>query len=478
MTNYEKVEHFYKKLHKEFNYIENKFYKYFNIPFNITADTIKRRLVHIVCDGGHNTKLLNKRNFFQSLGLYWICILYFMVISIFGKKFNNIKSDIIYEEWNSIGVHFDKFYKPIYESLNTKTQMIYAITESYDKKFDGNINIIQRTTKINFEKYISKLIYKKSICIYFILFSFSIRNKFDFIGFYLRLLISMAKYETESKNLDVDFLVTAHDNGYDALKYYIYKKNGIKNIISIQNGLRGDNHPEGADMYIYSDFYFSYGAKQSDAMLGLKAKDIIYSGSFPVYFLSQHHKNTDIIYDIVLIEQMSDIDVESVFKISTYQDIIYNLKEFAKKHCNLNVAYRVRKPRNIGEDKYFLPVDSLIKDSNIIFESLQSKDSYEAILKSHIIIGYSSSMIYEAIGLEKKVLICNYDIFSYLPVIDSPVVSLVNTYEEFEKKLLYLLNTDYKKLEKYYYELKSDYMNIGENPINKINNIIYKYNKE
>lgn len=465
MTYYDKVETYYKDKEKQFNYFEEKLCKDFGIPKDILVDTIKSYLVQIICYHGKNTYLQKRRSILFSIFLYPIGGLYFFYLSIFGKKSCNVEVDILYEEWNAVGTHFEKFYRPIYNSLIHKKQMIFATINEKDEIFKDDILVLKRNIKFNLEKEISRKIFQKSFTNFFILLNFSIKYQFDFLNLYLRILRSMCKYETESKNIKADFLITAFDNGYNALRYWIYKKNGIKNIISIQNGFR-------LDMYLYSDFYFSYGKKQITNMYGLKAREIIYSGSFPLFYLFQKYKNINIKYDIVLIEEYANFDFENGYRITTFKKILENFKEFAKRNNKFKIAYRVRKVREIGEDDYYLPIDSLLKDSNIIFESSQSKDSYEAVMKSRVVITYCSSLGFEAIGMNKKVLICNYDNFDFLPNIDSPAVSLDGSYEEFEEKLLYLLNIDYNLMEEYYSKLKLEYMNLQFNPVDKVVEIV------
>lgn len=472
MTNYEKVENYYNINEKYFEYFEEKFYKDFDIPKDIIRDTIKGYLVQVICNQGKLVQLTKKRNMLFSIFLYPIVAIYFLYLSIFSKKTEKLAVDVLYEEWNGVGVHFEKFYREIYSRLLPKKQMIFAVTKNIDGSFKNDIKIAQRYTKNISERGISQKIFKNSFANFFILLRFTIQARFDYISLYLRILRSMSKFETESKNLKVDFLITACDNGYNALRYYIYKKNGIKNIISIQNGARGDNHPWGGDMYLYSDYYFSYGKEQTKNMRGLKAKEIIYSGSFPLYKLSKKYENTKEEYDVILIEQMATKDIENSYKLSVFMQIIENLKIFALKHKDLKIVYRVRKKRGLLEDEYFLSLDKLLKDSNIIFESQQSIDSYEAVMKSNVVLNYCSSLGFESIGMDKKVLTCNYDRLDFLPTEDSPAVVLESGYEEFEKKLLYLLEKDYCEVENIYNEFKLKYMNLDGNPVDKVVSIV------
>lgn len=472
MKNYDKVEYYYLKNEKIFSYFEEKFKKDFDIPKNIIKDTIKGYLVQIVCNQGVSTQLLKKRSVIVSIFLYPIVFFYFFYLSFFAKKSNKAEVDILYEEWNSIGTHFEKFYMPIYKTLLNRKQAVFSVTKEKNSSFQNDIEIIERSINFNFEKEISQKVFKKSFTNFFVLVNFSIKYDFDFLNLYLRILRAMCKYETESKNIKADFLITACDNGYNALRYYIYKKNGIKNIISIQNGIRGSNHPYAGDMYLYSDFYCSYGKEQIKNMHGLKIKEIIYTGSFPLFFLSQSYKNNIIIvYDIVFIEEYSNIDLENSYKVTTFKKILKNLIKLSENN-NLKIAYRVRKVREIALDKYYLQIDELLKNTNIIFESSQSINSYEAIMKAKMVLTYSSSMGFEALGLGKKVLFCNYDNFDFLENKDSVSVSLNSDYEEFEKKLLYLLNTDYSLIENHYNKLKLDYMNINGNPVDKLVEIV------
>ena len=473
MGNYEKIEKYYKKNKIHFSYFENKFYENFGIPKSIMRDTIKGYLLQVVCDNGGLMQLRSYRNLLISIILYPIVVSYFLCLSIFARRPKNVKVNILYEEWEQVGAHFEQFYKPIYDALLSKKQAIFVTAKDASSIYKNSIRLIQRYTKLNFEKEISRKIVKKYFMFPFlIILKFSIQSKFDYISLYIRILRSMSKFESESRNIEADFLVTAFDNGYNALKYYIYKKNGIKNIISIQNGGRGDNTPAGCDMYLYSDYYFSYAEDQVRRMHGLNAKEVIYGGSLPLYTFYKMYQGVKEEYDIILIEQMAPLDVDGNYKLAVFMKIIENLKKFSIKYNDLRIAYRVRRKRELLQDDFFLPLDEVLKDSNIIFESFQSKDSYEAVMKSNVVVNYCSSLGFEAIGMNKKVLTCNYDKLDFLPTEDSPAVVLEDDYLLFEKKLLYLLRSDYNDLEKIYKNLKLKYMNLSEDSIFKLLSIV------
>ncbi|RAZ44848.1 hypothetical protein [Campylobacter hyointestinalis] len=472
MTDYEKIEEFYTLHSKEFLIIEEKIYKYFSIPKFIISSTIKRRLHHIICKDGINSKFLTKKSIIFSLLSYWPIMIVFKSMSLLGKKSKNCKCKVAYEEWCIIGHHFNTFYNSIYNALLPSNQKIYATTKTYCDNFNKDMDVIQATHNFLFEKNICKTIFRASFNNYFKLIYFSIKYKFDFIGLYVRLIGSIARHETESKGLDIDFLISAHDNGYDAFRYFIYKKNGIKNIILIQNGLRGNNNPSEGSLYLYADFYLSYGKKQSQMLLGLHTNKTIHCGSFPLYQYFLKYENVQVDYDVILIEQITNIDFEKSFYMGTFLRIIDHLKRFADEYKNLKVAYRTRNARVIGTQQRYLPVDKKLIGCNVIFESLQSENSYEAVMKSKIVVTYCSSLGLEAVGLGKKVLFCNYDNLSSIPNQNSVAVTLSGVYEEFKDKLLYLLNSDYKNLIHCYSDLKSNYMNIARNPVDEIIDII------
>lgn len=467
MTNYEKVEEFYKNYFNVFEKLENELFRSFCIPKNISKDTIKRKLQYVDCNNSKNSM----KSIIVWLFIYIPIITAILFLSLFTKRPKNIKSDILYEEWCGVGEHFKDYYHLVYKRFSNLDQMIFATTNIYKESFKEHISVSNRVIKYKFIPSIAYKIFISGFCIYFKLAYFSIVYKFNFMNLYLRVLSSVAKYESESSGLQAKFLISGNDNGYDAMRYHIYKKNGIKNIIGLQNGLRLSSIPLSNGAYTYFDYFFAFGGGQVNLLYGLNARHIINCGKFPLYYKIKELYNTQKEYDVVLLECFAD-DILDGYSQKSYKNLLLNYIRFAKEHKNLKLAYRVRTKRELGSLDYYTPIDNMLKDSDIVFDSDLSKDSYEAIAKSSCVVAYYTTMVYESFGMDKKTLICNYDRFDFFPVTDSAIVTLNESYEEFKEKLLYLINAKYDDVKIYNEKIKFKFMNISSDPVEILADII------
>ena len=66
---------------------------------------------------------------------------------------------------------------------------------------------------------------------------------------------NIATHTTHAKQINCYVLFSAADNSYNSLRYDIYRKNGIQNIVLLQNGLRtGEWANDSVDLYTYCDY--------------------------------------------------------------------------------------------------------------------------------------------------------------------------------------------------------------------------------
>jgi len=478
---YNRIEKFYKSNYIVFNKLEIEFERKYNIPKKIIKDTVKRILTETVDNGAKNHLL--SYNAFISFIIYYVTMGYFILLSFLGKRklYEEKKYDVLLEDWTLNG--FSEFYKRIYDALAHYKIDIFINAKVYHEQYypqECDLVIEKSVHNHYYSSAQSQEIIYKDFTRFVFYHKLSKESKINIVNIALRLLRYISVYKTDTLNFKTKFLISAGDNYYNALRYYIYKENGIESIILIQNGYRaGSISNNGGDMYTYCDYYLGFGYKNIEIQEGMECNNKLAIGSLRLY--DRVHKlniKKEIKWDIVFIEQLALIKTAS-FNVDTYIQTVNLLCQFAKKYPQFKINYRVRPKRmehyaiNKPMKSHIEDIDAKLKSVNIIIDEKISENSYEAILLSKVVVFFTSTMGIEALGLNKKVLNCNLDKQEFCLSINNEVGVLVeNSYELFEEKLLYLLNNDNDKMKEYFLEKKFQYMNLDGDPINEIVKII------
>ncbi len=462
---YNNVESFYEAHSDILSSLVEKMSGDFNISNNIFKDTIKRTLSEVLEDGPKSF-LWTKKVSFKYKVFYYATMLFFLLNVLFGKKTKEpISKKVVFDMWNINGYNY--FYKPLL-SLLKKDDVLLYITDNHNsfKKIDFD------TVKVNSSKYlydshVSKNIFKTQISSFGFYSNLSKQLNVNVIHIVLNIFRTIAMYNTHAKQINCYALFSAADNYYNSLRYDIYKKNGIQNIVLLQNGLRtGKWANDTVDLYTYCDYYFGFGAEQINIQKGMVCANKIPIGSIKLDLMlneyRNYHKKEN--FDIVFLASYEENDTPYI-KVKTYEKIIDNLCSFKKNHPNLSVYYSDKK-RNNKSIKYNSMIDE-IKLSGIVCSSNNIDNSYEAILCSEVVLFYRTTIGLEALAMDKAVLNLNYD-KDMIPMSQKDCCSVLtsSSYNEFENRLLSLLkvsrgNTGYdnKKLE-YSYMNNSSYNNL------------------
>jgi len=474
MNTYEKVENLYKNNQESFILFEREFLNSFDIPTYIFRDTIKRLLVEAVNKNGKKSFMLNYTYTIKDMFLYYIVMFYFFLLSFFIKKQNKQKKyDVVFE--CELYYDFESNYKKLYEKIKHLKVAIFSKIGHLDKY---NLFVFNKKNQIIYDYEISNIILKTQINKFFIYKKLSVKSNINFINLSLRMMRYIALYESDSKDVFTKCFISAADIYYNSLRYYIYKKNGMENIMLIQSGMKqGKNSTWSVDLYVHCDYYFGYSKYFIDSLCGNIANKL------PIGSVRLYQETCDLIpsevFDIMFVEQMAFVEMEHGHKMSSYLKIVNMLIEFALKHKQYKIVYRIRplklsvyfddkEKMNIINDLY-----NRLKNANIIIDDY-SENSYHVLSKSKVIVYYTSTLGFEALGLDKKTLCCNIDKNENLPFNDEIGVLVEDNYTVFEKKLLYLLNSKNENIKKYYKEQKLIFQNLDGNPIDKIANIITK----
>lgn len=425
----------YKKYKKSFFEIEKDFEKCFSLPFNITEDTTMRYLIDLSGE--------KKQNLLKSFVVYCIFVIYIFISLICYKKKKKISANIIF---NLYSEHLkDKFYNKIYEGVKDFNP-IYINMDKNDF-FERKISL-QVLMFLLFR--IWKFIY------------YSIKMRFNFIDLILRHLRKICIYHTDIKHIDSICLVSVRDNYFNAMRYYIYKNYGFKNIMLIQGARRASSKDaKSGDICCYCDYYFGYGKKVMDNIYGLNAKYKIPIGSIPLYYNTLSKK--EIKYDIVVIEDPV-FAPNTITKKLKFDLLIEHICKFKNEFNDVKIYYS-KKPKVHSELPYNENYYIKLLNHNVILKDLTIQNSYEALLSSNVVVFQSSTMGIEALGLNKIPIHCNYIGSEGHFSNDGLFVIEDESYKVFREKLLFVLNSENSDvIAEEIKKLKVNYMNLEKEP--------------
>lgn len=446
-----------------FDYVEKLFQDKYSIPQKIIKDTIIRELAS-------SSRL--KIDFFK----YYSFIALLFVSILLSRKKKYMGGEILLDNFTENA--YERFYQYI-KNEHKEKQFAYL---SKEKSAHYPIN----TDFIKISKfYERKIAFKIFINEFFSYYKYKKLSKIygvDYVTLVVKLLHWTARYTSDVENIKYKLLISSGDNNYNAIRYYIYKKNAIKNIFLFQNGTRGAGlHNISKDYCVYCDYYFAFGTQSISFQSGMVAKKKIPFGSISLMPYANNLK-TSPQYDIVFLEQMTphhDKEYEGKnLKNATYENymlMIDNLVKFSNDFPALKILYRIT---TLGKRNFYPKIveDINLKlyGSNVIFDIDIHKNSYEAIINARLCILYSSSVGFEALGLGKKVLFLNYNNLDFVfSRTEETGVLTDNSYMLFKEKLINLLKDD-KKTDKYYADKRKFFMNIHGYSPRFLNKIIQK----
>ena len=473
------VESFYEANSEVFSILIEKISYDFNIENSILKDAIKRTLSEVL-DGGPKSFLWTKRVPFKYKLLYYAVMSFFFLNVFFGKKIKKpIYKKVVFDMWNISGYDF---YKPLLRHLKKNDVMMFITNHQNSLKKVDFDSAKLTASKYFYDSKVSKNIFKTQISAFGFYSDISAQLNINIIHIVLNIFRNIAIYNTHAKQINCYALFSAGDNYYNSLRYSIYKKNGIKNIVLLQNGLRtGEWYNDSVDLYTYCDYYFGFGNEQINVQKGMVCPNKVPIGSLKLDFMLDRYQNYNKKenFDIVFLASYEENDTPYI-KVKTYEKIINNLCSFKKNHPNLSVYYSDKKRDNLSR-KYRLMIDQL-NSSGIVCSSKKIDNSYEAILCSEVVLFYRTTIGLEALAMDKVVLNLNYD-NDMFPMSQKDCYSVLknSSYVEFENRLLSLLNVskvsvvdDNKKLT-YSYMNNSSYNNL---PKELLNIVLKNYNKE
>ena len=258
-------------------------------------------------------------------------------------------------------------------------------------------------------------------------------------------------------NLPIYYCLSEWDKSY-----YIKKKTNVKKFL-ISGSLK-------------SSLALNY-IKSKNIKINKKKFDICIIGERDkIWIKGKSHK-----YDVFKNRDMSTlVDGEHIKKLSYSAGQIarYAYKFCKKFKLKMVIAGRSEKDSALREEeldfyKYYLGTD----DFNLIPNQPEKFSNYILTLQSRLIIGNDSTLIREAIGMNKKIFACNYSGHSDLDFVEKKLKKFCtkkNSYEIFEKKVLNILNISEKNYFKYLGKNKDYIMPVSTNFHKKFKNTIHQ----
>jgi hypothetical protein len=477
------------------NILINEIVKDISNKYNIPYENVKTSLIRAILNTLSEPKKINMRRkspFLKRFIQYYMIMGYFFILTLFGAKYQFEEADILFDEKFILvnNTWFTTYYEPILSYLSRKKYTCKAFlnpllrTHIFAKKEDTFVYPISTVNRkysyFYFEKKISQKILINDFFLFSKLYKVSKEIELDFVNIYLRIIRQIAVSESQSKNVSAKFLITAGDHYFNGIHYFIIKKNGIKNIITIQNGLRKKD-TEGACNYFYSDYYLAHNKETAFNYLNntfcMKKIPI---GSFlsGVLFHRFREENLSVYNDILFWHHPVDklqTQIKFPGTLPMVKTIIDHLSQFMQEHPQLTLKYISKS--NVDGNEFYEECKEKLNYSNVTFEAIYGNDSYKLVYQSRLIVNIWSTMGYESLGFDKKVLHVSYDHLAdtllMQDFIEDNLGSLhEKSYEAFRDRVLYLLNNNNEEIESFYQALKHKYNPTDENPLKIIENII------
>ncbi|MDD5503740.1 MAG: hypothetical protein PHV77_00295 [Candidatus Omnitrophica bacterium] len=418
------------------------FRKWYNLPENVIKQGIKKRIA--------NLYMYKKAKFDDSLKLKWILmsfikhlglLLYALICS---RWFFNVKNYRLIVDGIASKIELLRFKKLI-DLIGRDKVLIITTYKTAKDEFKGyNIEYEKKFKHYNARDILYSFFYEIifGVWLYLIL---SIRLNVNLILLMTPVINDYLKYSKLFSANKADYIVQERHYATNAVKNYLFKKNGGRASTCIQK-----NIIQLDAMYYYCDidWFFSLGNRTADGLFeyGARIDKIIPVGSmFMEYYWFSNQEKVEKNLDIVMLginvmNAYERMDSYSKF-IDDYYDCIRWLVRFKNDYPSYRIA--IKHHSSAGEDK--------IEEEIIASTGLEAVDknanSYKIAFGSRCAVTYGSTMGYElnAHGILTFFLNPNKHSTILLDYNDKLLEGLnVASYEIFRDKVLGILSGDNK----------------------------------
>lgn len=365
-----------------------------------------------------------------------IVYLFFLIyVIIFSKtKKNKVANYDIIVDNNTKFTNIKRF-----EILNEKSKLLFITSHKFNEKN-------YKTFFFNFKQCIIEkkfLFIKKSLTLFLLFFKVSLISRNNIIPILFHLSKINLKYNTIFSEVSSSFLIQERFYDTSALRDSIFHKKGGINSSCLQKNLFQINGP---GMYVSTDILFTLGKKSIlyDNEMGCMIKKKIPVGSlFYERSIKKHHglsvlKN----YDLLVFASEHTANFHSGYEnyYNEYYEHFKWIKKFAVKYSKLNICIKHKK--NFTDEKENLILKEIPNIHYIVDYNDDHSDTYLLAEKAKALCTWSSTLGYELIGYGK---ICYFldpgnSNFSFLPKNELNDLVRVTSYQEFEKKMIDLID--------------------------------------
>jgi surface carbohydrate biosynthesis protein len=319
---------------------------------------------------------------------------------------------------------------------------------------DENIAIFRRIfTKDNYFILPTRSEKIKDIYLSKNLFLYIVKNFFK-RSIKLNYLIFLIKF------IDPKTVITFIDNSEDFSKVSKILHDENINFVAVQNSHRYEIHAKNKELYIPRYYVFgNYEVEIFKKNLGIK--EIKPIGSLSASVIKKHFDNQKVTiisnkYNICLVSEPRlklNHDFKRIHALHNVQESIGLIANHTLRFCknnNKSVIFSGKadsKSFNFqSQEKKFYKKFIENFDTKISFNNKKKFEQYKNLMESDLIIGMSSTLLREAFGFKKKILICNFINHEDAKPPSKGICTLDSTnYSDFENRVNKILSLTYEE---------------------------------
>jgi hypothetical protein len=429
----------------------------FGLPQQAVADTARRRLVMDVAE--HRLGHLKPALWWRVASLLWITAICLRSL-LLPRKWERVCVDLLLDQWDM--PVYDQFYGPVVEPLSSLSVALLS-REEIPLGAPASIPSTHRPYRTLYPRRVAARLLP-------VLWRWFLRGAFSRAPvnpFYMAVIVlrKIGTYYADVEGVSARLMLSCADNSFEGVRYAVYRQTAIGRIDLMQNAMRGSlSH----DMYLYADTYFAQGTVIRQLMPGLQTEHLVPIGSFRAAEARRALAGTsENRFDIAFIEQLFVSDMEGNNSRAAYDTVVDYLARFARSHPEVRICIAVR-PGSVAGDRMARRVDEKkrLEGTGVVWSNnLDFRNSYEVVSASKLVVSYCSTLAFEAAIFGRRFLLCLPDTLYHLSSMRGPAILAKPTYEQFECRVLELLDESTAQgFDDYFEALGQEWMHPHDDP--------------
>lgn len=273
---------------------------------------------------------------------------------------------------------------------------------------------------------------------FFLLLVLSWRTRIDFFRLAISVLHNYLYYSTVFSRVIAPYNICSRDYSSSAIKRALFHSYGGGQVCAVQRSRHGYT---ALAAFMSWDIYFPLGAYFGELSRALKGNieavvpvgSLVCERRFPYHEYEKCEKKFDVLYlDSILHKPVDLYDAYRNDHLETYRWLV----RFAREHKKFSIGFK-------KDDRYSLcsEAEEILSDTAIMI--ISNADSYAVSMCAKVITTYHSTMGFELLGEQVPVVFCDPGSRCYYFFAMQEInVGIGKTYEEFQKKLLLLLQDE------------------------------------